>query len=376
MKLLFRNWFRKPAVVDSGDFEVFLAGNPAGRNVLIFTEHVNATYFISFDIPLRKMHVRGEINLAVVSQQHVAAKGADCWEQWAEAFQPDVVVMTRYGQPYGAQILACFRKRGIPVIYHIDDDLLEVPESLGAEIQKRQGAQEVIEARRHLLAHCDLIYASTAYLAALLQSRFPRQRIFHGIYAPYMGDEIKTTTASEHKHPTVGYMGSKGHQQDLELVVPALEQLLNERADLHFEVFGTIRMPKALERFGDRVHSHKVNKSYADFLSILASLNWDIGLAPLADESFNRCKAPTKFIEYTAAGIPIVATDLPVYSDVIPSGGGVLVKNGWYEGITSFLETQDARRDALLVSRAHCREVFASSVLERQLLNVFEKVTA
>ncbi len=358
------------------EFEIFLSGNRDGLNVLIFTEYINATYFISFDIPLRRLHAKGEINIAVVSQKFVSDdKRGSCQGRWVELFQPNVVVMTRYGHESGIEILNYFQSLNVPVIYHIDDDLLEIPVSLGAEIQKRQGAEGVIETRRYLMQHADMIYASTGYLSASLQKRFPKQKIVHGIYAPYMGDVIGEVTSDDRfQYQIIGYMGSKGHQKDLELVVPALERLLDERSDLRFEVFGTIRMPVQLERFGPRVKSRSVQKSYLEFLKTLSSLGWTVGVAPLADEPFNRCKAPTKFVEYTACGIPVIASDFPVYSDVIPQNGGVLVMDDWYAAISCFLDDPKTRKQALAISQRKCANVFALSVLERQLRHVFSEV--
>lgn len=365
--------FKSKSPKTSIEFDVCLDGNPRARNVLIFTENVNATYFISFDIPLREMHSRGEVNFATVSQNLVSSKGIGCWELWNESFKPDLVVITRYGRPFGVEILDYFKSRNVPVIYHIDDNLLEIPASLGAEIQKRQGAQDVIDARRYMLGGCDLIYASTSHLAAMLAGLFPQQPIFHGMYAPYMGDRVSVNRQSR-PYQTVGYMGSKGHQEDLDLVVPALERLMDERPELRFEVFGTIQMPVALQRFGDRVKSHKVNKAYAEFLSVLAGLSWDVGLAPLVNEKFNLCKAPTKFIEYTAAGIPVIASNIPVYSKVLPAGGGVLVNENWYEALALSLDSPDYREDAVRIAQAFCAESFSINRLEQQLAGVFERM--
>ena len=368
-----RRLFRHPEPPARGDFEIFLGGNWMVHNVLVFTEQINATYFIHFDIALRRLHAKGKVNLAVVSQKHVAKKGAGCWERWADTFRPDVIVMTRYGQPHGAAILDSFRRRRLPVIYHIDDDLLHIPDTLGAEILGRQGAHDVVEARRYLLGNCDMIYASTAFLSTLLGQRFPAQRVFHGLCAPYIGSEIQSTVAPERPYPVVGYMASKGHQRDLELVVPALERLLEERKNLRFELFGTISMPERLQRFGERVASYSVQNSYVDFLRTLSDLRWDVGLAPLLDETFNLCKTPTKYLEYTAAGISTVASDVPVYSQVIPPGGGRLVRDDWCAAIAQLLDSPESRRDALVIARQHCSTIYEVSRIEQQLLNVFKQ---
>ena len=355
------------------EFEIFEGGNPTALNILIFTEHINATYYISFDIPLRRLHSSGNVNFAAVSQSKVKTSGAGCWERWARVFRPNVVVLTRYGLPHGPDILDFFRRQEIPVVYHIDDNLLEIPDSLGAEIRQRQGADDVVAARRYLLANCDLIYVSTDYLAALLQQSFPTQQVFHGIYAPYMGDDIQTARHPGRRYPVLGYMGSKGHQQDLDLVVPTIQRLLDERVELEFEVFGTVKMPLQLERFGQRARSHSVQKSYVEFLSRLSELNWTVGLAPLVDTPFNRCKAPTKFIEYSACRIPVIASDSLPYSNVIPKDGGVLVKHDWHSPISEYLDHPDVRKRATENARNYCLSAFPVQALADQLTYIFRR---
>ena len=374
MKSLLRKWLAPGKRGAEAGFDLCLDGNRGARKVMIFTERTDATYFISFDLPMRRMHSRGEVNLAVASAHRAAEAGAGCWERWADAFPPDVVVMTRYALPFGPEIAAWFQRRGTPVIYHIDDDLLEVPDHLGAELRQRHANEPVVQARLELLRRCDLIYASTSHLADLLRARFPGHRVYHGIYAPYLGDEIGVRPA-ERADPTIGYMGSLGHQQDLALAVPALERLLEERPRLRFEVFGTVRMPASLERFGARVRTHAARKSYLEFVGTLARLGWQVGLAPLAHAPFNLSKAPTKFVEYAACGIPVVASDVPVYSEVIPAGGGVLVKSDdWREAIGRLLDQPDLRQQARVRAQDYCRQAFSMGALQAQLNRVFDMV--
>lgn len=356
-----------PGAAPGPDPELCQDGNAGAPRVLVFTEHLNATYFISFDLPLRALHAAGKANFAVASQRHVAAGG---WDRWHRAFRPDVVVMSRYGQADGGQIMEFFQGKGIPVIYHIDDDLLALPESLGAEIGKRHGAKPVIATRTRLLAGCDLIYASTATLAAVLRQRFPDRKIYCGMSTPYVEQPPHPRLAAPGSPRLIGYMGSKGHQPDLELAVPALERLLDERPDLEFEVFGTIRMPSRLERFGRRVRSRPVQQDYAHFLATLAGLGWEVGLAPLADIPFNRCKTPTKYVEYTACGIPTVASNLPVYAEAMPPDGGLLVEHDWYPALARCLDDAALRGRTVEAARRHCRSAYSLERLQRQLLDV------
>lgn len=341
-----------------------------GRRVLIFTEHFNATYYISFDIPLRALHDRGEASFRAYDQQAVADGGDGCWRQWLDSFRPDVVFFTRYGRADGAKIMHDCRMRGIPVIYHIDDNLLDLPPSLGPEIVARQGA--AAEARRTMLELCDLIYASTMILADVLKGHIPRKPIFQGIYASMI--EVKVPPADPNAPMTIGYMGSKGHKEDLALAVPALVSLMEQRLQLRFETFGTIDMPRDLLRFGERVQHHTVQKGYHGFLQTLTDLNWTIGLAPLVDEPFNRCKAPTKFIEYTSCSIPVVASDVLPYAEAIVPGCGLLVQDEWEFSIARLLDDTDERASLVTGAQVHCANTYAPHILEAQLLSLIDGV--
>jgi glycosyltransferase involved in cell wall biosynthesis len=341
-----------------------------GRRVLIFTEHFNATYYISFDIPLRALHARGETSFRAYDQQAVANGGECCWRQWLDSFRPDVVFFTRYGRADGASIMHDCRMRGIPIVYHIDDNLLDLPPSLGLEIVARQGAAAA--ARRTMLERCDLIYASTRVLADVLKGYFPQKPIFQGIYASMV--QVKLPPANPDAPLTIGYMGSKGHKEDLALVVPALVSLMEQRPKLRVETFGTIEMPRELLRFGERVQHHTVQKGYHGFLQTLADLNWTIGLAPLVDEPFNRCKAPTKFIEYTSCGIPVVASDAVPYAEAIVLGCGVLVQDNWEVSIARLLDDSDERSFLVTTAQAHCVNTYATHILEAQLLSVIDRM--
>lgn len=87
-------------------FEIFHGGNPSALNILILTEYINATYFISFDIPLLELHKERKINFAVASQKWVAEYPH--WSKLADGFCPDVVIMTRYGEFNGRRVLMVF----------------------------------------------------------------------------------------------------------------------------------------------------------------------------------------------------------------------------------------------------------------------------
>ena len=78
------------------------------------------------------------------------------------------------------------------------------------------------------------------------------------------------------------------------MVLPAVRRLMSEVPNLRFETFGTIGATQSLSEFGSRVGHHRGVPNYALFLARLSELGWWVGIAPLEDTPFNRCKADTK----------------------------------------------------------------------------------
>jgi len=79
---------------------------------------------------------------------------------------------------------------------------------------------------------------------------------------------------------------------------------------------------------------------------MLASRHFDIGLCPLEDTEFNRCKSNIKWLEFTALGVPVVAQNMIPYSNTIKEGEtGLLAGNTeeWISKICRLIEDKDLR---------------------------------
>ncbi|MEL6583957.1 MAG: glycosyltransferase, partial [Pseudomonadota bacterium] len=173
--------------------------------------------------------------------------------------------------------------------------------------------------------------------------------------------------------PVIGYMGTGGHVEDLAAIIPVIERLLEERPALSFELFGSLEMPFELMRFGDRVRKLPFMKSYEEFTETLANLGWWVGLAPLVDNVFNGCKADTKWVEYASAGIPVVASNTPVYDYACQGGAGLMADGpaGWYQAINMLLDNHQMRADQTAKADAHLRANYSHQRLLAQVEHVF-----
>lgn len=105
------------------------------------------------------------------------------------------------------------------------------------------------------------------------------------------------------------------HLPDLsDLVEKAIRDTVD---DFQWIVIGTI--PQSIQ---DLASNKKVmclgNCPILNYPSFLWSLGLQAVVAPLQDIEFNRCKSPIKFLECSALGIPLFASDMLPYKGVVP----------------------------------------------------------
>lgn len=344
-----------------------------GPELLVVSDAIAATQTISFG-PLAS---RG-IGIAFWDERthgKAVREGRASLDDVLARTAPKAVVLSRCVHPVSLDVLGWARRRGLAVVYHIDDDLLDVPDTLGLEKHAFYQDPARLRILRDAMQGSDLVYASTGPLAERLRA--------HGITTPVVAGDIycsvdpETIRAALPAHvPVIGYMGSAGHQQDLAAIVPVIARLLDARPALSFELFGTITRPAALDRFGERVRWYAGFRDYDAFLARMRVMGWWIGLAPLEDNAFNRCKADTKWVEYTLAGCAVVAQDLPVYDRACADGCGLQAgpPEAWETALVRLLD--DARLRGDMVRRAQARLVthYAHDILVTQVCDILARL--
>ena len=109
----------------------------------------------------------------------------------------------------------------------------------------------------------------------------------------------------------VGWSGSPTHKEDTAEVFPVVWSLLAKERNLVFEITGPedTRL-KAHDRL--RYRNYVAIERYALALS---SWSWDLFLAPLQYNKFNRSKSSIKILEAAAIGSPILVSNVGPYRD-------------------------------------------------------------
>ena len=353
----------------------------ARRVMFVCNAHVQ-TLQVSFLKPLQSLRDTGEIDwyLAVENDLHdpagekVASSGT--WATMRKLFDqyaPDILVLCRYSGKHAEDFTAHARAKGVPTIYHIDDDLLGVPAELGEAKWKMHNHPARLASVRHLLNACDVVYVSTESL----HRRFRELGITRPmrVGAIYCAASI-LNLAEPRPVRRVGYMGFK-HSHDFEVVVPALLRYLDRHPDVTFELFGTVPKPLAFDRFGERFRVVPPVPDYTMFTTFFASLNWDIGLCALATSPFNAAKANTKWVEYTSVGAAVIASGDTIYDGCTADGCGLLATNEaqWFDALERLTVDQDFRFAMVRRAQDRIEQDYTVARLREQVLAVLDEAT-
>jgi hypothetical protein len=124
---------------------------------------------------------------------------------------------------------------------------------------------------------------------------------------------------SKHKGFVVGWVAGREHAPDLKRlpIIHALRRLLEMHPQLRVLTAG-VRLPLHSERY-----EHVGDVSFHELLQLTARM--DVGIAPLADTPFNRCRSNVKLKEYASGGAAWLASPVGPYRGLGEEQGGMLV---------------------------------------------------
>jgi glycosyltransferase involved in cell wall biosynthesis len=146
------------------------------------------------------------------------------------------------------------------------------------------------------------------------------------------------------------YMGTSTHDADFSQIIPTLD-ILNEEHNRKFDVtiIGALshRIQKSWLKYIDVPSEHSAYPYFARWLKQQGP--FDIGLIPLANNSFNRCKSDIKFLDYSALGLLSVISNLGEYNAEIKDKGlAVMIDNKefeWYDSLKSIIESPNTYKE-------------------------------
>jgi glycosyltransferase involved in cell wall biosynthesis len=248
----------------------------------------------------------------------------------------DVLHIHRYCDDRVWRIARQAKAEGAAVVWDQDDFQAATPRGVAYDRDWNgfAGDRRLTEMRR-LWRYVDLTTTPSAQLAEqMARDGAPMPTVIPN----YLPDDLLGPDRQPHDGVTIGWTAGLEHAADVERlpIVPVLQRLLDER-DVNVVSLG-LRLGL---RSGRYVHS-----PYIPLQLLTRQLAiFDIGIAPLSDIPFNRCRSDVKLKEYSAARVPWLASPIGPYVDHGEKQGGRLVPDDrWYEELVRLIERPKDRQ--------------------------------
>lgn len=247
-------------------------------------------------------------------------------------------------------LVHCYRRRdrigdlralsasGVAVSFDNDDnyalsDLSDIGAGFEGRQRNRKIFQEILKASR--LA--DLTTTPSDQLAQYYRSAGASNVV---VIENYLARNMFGFGAKPRREGVViGWIAGREHAQDLRRipVTDALGRLLEIHPHVRVLTVG-VSLPLRSERY-----THIKDVDFTELLKVTSTM--DIGIAPLVDTPFNRCRSNSKLKEYASGGAAWLASPVGPYRELGENEGGVHVADdGWLDALDAVIRSRRTRR--------------------------------
>lgn len=269
----------------------------------------------------------------------------------------DVAVFARPLERTRVELMEQVREYGVATVVEIDDDMKSVPRDNAVWSRLQPHLHDDMNWRwlERAARNADHVTVTTPALAERYGS--------HGrvsVIPNYVPDWYLDVDTPRNERLTVGWAGFVGtHPHDLKVLRGITDVL--RRHDAEFVQIGCNNAQKVLG-IPDEHFRHIPSVPLKDYPATIAQ--FDVGLAPLEFSSFNQAKSWLKPLEYSAVGVPWIASATRPYLDFREQAGvGATVRNfaEWEKELDRLLGDESLRREQAARGRQVVDEKFTVS---------------
>lgn len=247
----------------------------------------------------------------------------------------DLVHVYRAADPRVLNALKTLRATGVAVTWDNDDDITALAQRstnhqlAGMEWQRDLAAQ--IRAIR--------LASSVTTTSNALAERFRGAGASHvQVIENYLPPEFVLGKRPSHPDLVVGWVAAMEHEADAQLLGLHSELLKLLETHTHVRVI-TVGLDL---RLAHRRYERRAPVLFNDLAGVIRE--FDVGIAPLVDDAFNRARSNVKVKEYAVAGLPWLASPVGEYALLGRWQGGLLVADGeWYTSLDRLIRSRRKR---------------------------------
>lgn len=340
----------------------------------LFFGNGTASHFWRIDGVAERMNVKTPHSMYVTT-----------WQKWNKnIIGANLVILEMIASP---DIVKVCHDQGAKVIWEADDAMLD---SYGRERKNLQAIEgEHKNITMQVINEVDAITVTTEILKNNY-ARFTDKPIY--VLPNYVDYDLYGTDDLMIKRTTdeirIGWFGSQGHLEDLKMVIPALKEVLAKypNVKLIYCGFGGMSSDKKITEigWGEDVFKELPREQREYYIGVREdywpmkhrTLDFDIGICPLIDDTFNWSKSAIKWMEYGVLGKPAVVSPI-LYGDYVKDGVDALVAHtaeDWVNHLSRLIEDKKLRDTIGGNAKARVEKDFNLENHWTDFTDVFEKV--
>jgi len=248
----------------------------------------------------------------------------------------DLVVVVRYLPRNWLRALRRVRRAGIPLVYLMDDDLLDpalLPQLPAAYRQRLR--QRITRQRAKIPELSDLIWVTSDFL----ERKYAHLGALQLPLSPHVG------LLAERPRLQLAYLGSSVHSLEFAWLRELLILVQSRQPHTHVDLFGDLSINRQFRDLPRVRILHPMR--WPSFLAETGQGRCDLLLTPLLESPVNAARAPVKFIDAARCGAAGLYSDRSPYRGFIRPGiDGLLLGDRhleWLEAIEWLIQDPEAR---------------------------------
>ncbi len=256
----------------------------------------------------------------------------------------DIIFSSYHADPTGYTMYkVAADKTGTQFIMDVDDDMFAInpdnPFWLKMDDEKAYWMQQMIRDNTW-------ISTTTESLAKVFRDRRKDHDPSSVFVNPnYIYDGYQHPAFDNGDRIVIGYFGGASHYKDLHDtgVIQAVEKLMHEHKNIYFESIG-MPVDDYLPKARYKLQEGKRGDGWVK--ELYPNMRFDIAIAPIKDNIFNKGKSNIKWQESTRAGAAFVGSYIGPYTKLKPNTA-VTVQNtmeSWYWALKKLVEDAEYRR--------------------------------
>lgn len=211
----------------------------------------------------------------------------------------------------------------------IDDDVFNIPKS--SKVVQKFWTPEAKIIFKFFIENVDGLIVSTENLAKKYKKYNPN---VHVIPNKIIGSQWDRKAIKDGIR--IGWTFSMSHVEDIPVIREALQVIKKKYPDVILEttegLIGGVTQPIK-------------GCAFTEFHKMLPATGWDIAIAPLKDNAFNKGKSNIKWLESTMSNMAFVCSDVDTYRDVEHGVTGLKCKTTkqWVDALSRLIEDRELR---------------------------------